>query len=114
LAQIDGINATMAAKMYGDIRIARAAEPRDQVIQAYLDTAWYLELPALLIGLIPIVFGCLTVDFHLGESQNAIETGKKVVMRDNEEVTDEKILGLVREAEQSAKAKAPGIAGLAA
>jgi hypothetical protein len=104
----------MAAKMYGDIRIARAAEPRDQVIQAYLDTAWYLELPALLIGLIPIIFGCLTVDFHLGDSQNAIETDKKVVMRNAEEVTDEKIMEMVRDAERSAKARASGSAAVAA
>lgn len=98
----------MAASMYGDIRVARAAEPRDQVIQAYLDTAWYLELPALLIGLIPIVFGCLTVDFHLGESQNAIETDKKVSMRNAEEVTDEKIMEMVRDVEHSARLKASG------
>jgi hypothetical protein len=95
--------------MYGDIRIARAAEPRNEVIRAYLDTAWYLELPALLIGLIPIVFGCLTTDFHLGESQNAIETDKKVVMQDAHEVTDEKILEKVQEAERAAKEKVAGL-----
>lgn len=104
----------IAARMYGDIRIARAAEPRDQVIRAYLDTAWYHELPALLIGMIPIVFGCLTVDFHFGESQNAIETDKRVVMKSAEEVTDEKILMLTQEAERSATAKAADGAGVAA
>lgn len=114
LQAIPGINATMAAGMYGDLRVARAAEPRQQVIQAYLDTAWYLELPALLIGLLPIIFGLLTTNFYLGDTQNAIETDKKVVMQDASETTDERIREKVRAAEEQAKAQVAGKAAAAA
>lgn len=108
LGQISSLNATQVAAAYGDIRIARATEPRAEVIQAYLDTAWYLELPALVIGLLPIIFGCLTTNFYLGDTQNAIELEKKVVMRDAEETTDIKIAERVLQAEEAARAQIAG------
>lgn len=94
--------------VYGSIQVARLAEPREEIIRAYLDTAWYMELPALLIALIPIVAGCLTTNFYLGTSHNAIETQKEVVMRDSDEVQEDKIRAKAEAAEKAARDKVAG------
>jgi hypothetical protein len=65
-----------------------------------------MELPALLIALIPIIAGCLTTNFYLGTSHNAIETEKEVTMRDSEEVAEEKVRARVAAAEEAARGKA--------
>jgi hypothetical protein len=106
LGRIESLNATEVMNVYGSIQVARLAEPRDEIIRAYLDTAWYMELPALLIALIPIIAGCLTTNFYLGTSHNAIETEKEVTMRDSEEVAEEKVRARVAAAEEAARAKA--------
>jgi hypothetical protein len=105
LGKIEGLDAADVAAIYANINVARAAEPRDQVIRAYLDTAWYMELPALCIALIPLVAGALTPNFYLGTSHNAIETEKEVVMRDAEEVEDDQIRARAAAAEEAARAK---------
>jgi len=67
-----------------------------------------MELPALLIALIPIVAGCLTPNFYLGTNHNAIETEKKVVMLDEAEVEEARIREKAAAAEEAARAQVAG------
>jgi hypothetical protein len=67
-----------------------------------------MELPALLIALIPIVAGIITPNFYLGTNHNAIETEKEVVMRDEAEVQEDKIREKAAAAEEAARAKVTG------
>ncbi|KAJ7158890.1 hypothetical protein C8R46DRAFT_1165174 [Mycena filopes] len=86
----DTLNSTEIADIYGSILVARMAEPRELVIKAYDDTAYYLFLPALCLSCLSILAGCLTTNFYLGTTHNAIEA-KEVRLRDSSE-TDEDVI----------------------
>lgn len=98
------MNATDVTDIYGSISIARAAAPREQIIRAYLDTAWYMELPAFLIALLSLPACAYATNYYLGDTHNAVED-KKVVLRSQEETTDERIAQKAAEAQEAAKAK---------
>jgi len=83
----DKLNSTEIADIYGSILVARLAEPRDVFIKAYDDTVYQLFLPALCLSALPLIAGCLTTNFYLGTTHNAIEA-KEVRLRDS--TTDEK------------------------
>ncbi|KAJ7021655.1 hypothetical protein C8F04DRAFT_1313472 [Mycena alexandri] len=85
----DTLNSTEIAEIYGSIIVARLAEPRDLVIKAYDDTAYYLFLPALCLSTLSILAACFTTNFYLGTTHNAIES-KEVRLRDRSE-TDEEV-----------------------
>lgn len=104
LRAIDGFTAADATAIYGSITKARAAAPRPEVIRAYLDTAWYMELPAFLLALLSLPACALATNFYLGDAHNAVEE-KKVVMRPREETTDEKIAEQVAAAREDARVK---------
>ncbi|KAF7327597.1 hypothetical protein MKEN_00338900 [Mycena kentingensis (nom. inval.)] len=80
------LNSTQIEDIYGSILVAREAQPRDLVIKAYTRTMWYLLLPALSLSFISLIAGCMTTDFYLGDTQNAIETDKVIKLRTEEEL----------------------------
>ncbi|ODO06152.1 hypothetical protein L198_01384 [Cryptococcus wingfieldii CBS 7118] len=85
------MNSTQLDAIYGSITKARAVtEHRDLLRKAYLDSAWYLELPALVLCVLPIAAGLCKSNFFLSDTHNAIEE-KKVVLRSLEE-TDEQVV----------------------
>ncbi|WVQ73777.1 hypothetical protein IAR50_003357 [Cryptococcus sp. DSM 104548] len=100
------MNSTQINTIYGSIAKARAVtEHRDLVRKSYLDAAWYLEVPALVLCVLPIVAGLCTTNFFLGDSQNAIEE-KKVVMRSMEETDEEVIREKVKETQERIRMEA--------
>ncbi|KAJ7112838.1 major facilitator superfamily domain-containing protein [Mycena crocata] len=86
----DTKNASEIAEIYGSILVARLAEPRELVIKAYDDTVYMLFLPALCLSCLPLIAGCLTTDFYLGTTHNAIEA-KEVRLRGSEETDEDAI-----------------------
>ncbi|KAJ7032462.1 hypothetical protein C8F04DRAFT_1221920 [Mycena alexandri] len=84
----DALNSTEIAEIYGSIIVARLAEPRDLVIKAYNDTAYYLFLPVLCLSTLSILAACFTTNFYLGTTHNAIES-KEVRLRDRSETHEE-------------------------
>ncbi|KAJ7712572.1 hypothetical protein B0H16DRAFT_1743973 [Mycena metata] len=84
----DTLNSTEIADIHGSIIVARSSEPRDLVIKAYDDTAYYLFLVSLC--LLSILAACFTTNFYLGATHNAIES-KEVRLRDENE-TDEEVI----------------------
>ena len=72
---------------------------------AYLDTGYYLFLPALICTIIPLIAGFVTVDFRLDDRHNAIET-KEQNMLSADETTEEAIKQRVAEAEEKARQQA--------
>ncbi|KAJ7575104.1 major facilitator superfamily domain-containing protein [Mycena floridula] len=87
----DSLNATQIEEIFGSITVARLAEPRDLVIKAYNDTAYYLFLPALIITILPIGAGLLTSNFYLGKTHNAVENKEVyVVEKENETMIEKK------------------------
>jgi hypothetical protein len=112
-------NATYIGEIYGSIVVARAAEPRDQVIggqsifsvhfyvwlgwrAAYLDAGHYIFLAALILTAVPVVAGFFTSNFYLDTRHNAIED-KEIVMRTAEEVDESVIREKVQAAEEAAR-----------
>ncbi|KAJ7475679.1 major facilitator superfamily domain-containing protein, partial [Mycena latifolia] len=86
----DTLNSTQLADIYGSILVAHVAEPREQVIQAYDETARAIFLPALILSCVPLLAGCLTTNFYLDTKHNAIED-KGVRLRDTSETEEEAI-----------------------
>ncbi|TYJ52549.1 hypothetical protein B9479_006838 [Cryptococcus floricola] len=100
----DVYNATELAEIFGSITVARAAEPRALIIEAYNDAIHPLMLAALLTSMLSLIFGAFTSNFYLGEHQNAIE--KKVIAMRPAEETDEQVVArkaAEKEAEIAAK-----------
>jgi hypothetical protein len=116
-------NATYINEIYGSIVVARAAEPRDQVIGgksspchipypssgtvrwrylAYLDAGHYIFLAALILTAVPVVAGFFTSNFYLDTRHNTIED-KEIVMRSAEEVDENVIREKVAQAEEAAR-----------
>lgn len=96
------LNSTQLAQVYGTITVARVAEPREQVLQAYLDTGYYIFLPALIFTILPLIAGFLTVDFRLDDRHNAIES-KQQNMLSEDETTEDVIRQRVAQAEEKAR-----------
>ncbi|KAJ7764706.1 hypothetical protein B0H16DRAFT_1798029 [Mycena metata] len=86
----DTLNSTQLAKIYGSVAVAREAQPRELVIQAYDDTNYYLFLLGLCICTLCIPPACFTTNFYLGTTHNAVES-KEVRLRDRSE-TDEEVI----------------------
>ncbi|WVQ71398.1 hypothetical protein IAR50_000932 [Cryptococcus sp. DSM 104548] len=86
----DVYNSTELAGIFGDITVARAAEPRDQIIRAYNDAIHPLMLAALLTSMLSLIFGAFTTNFYLGKHQNAVE--KKIIAMRPKEETDEEVV----------------------
>ncbi|KAJ7259908.1 hypothetical protein C8J57DRAFT_1072986, partial [Mycena rebaudengoi] len=89
----DTLNSTQLAEIYGSITVARLAEPRELVIKAYNETAYFLVLPALIISFLPLAAGLLTSNFYLGKTHNAIENKVLSLSQSKEEkrvMTEEK------------------------
>ncbi|WRT69177.1 uncharacterized protein IL334_006161 [Kwoniella shivajii] len=85
------LNQTQLTNIYGSIQVARAQKlHRELIIKSYLDTAWYLEVPTLILCVVPLIAGLLTTNFFLGENHNAIEDKKVVIHRDQDSI-DEKL-----------------------
>ncbi|WWC91110.1 uncharacterized protein L201_006051 [Kwoniella dendrophila CBS 6074] len=86
------LNQTQINNIYGSIKVARATKVhRELVIKSYLDTAWYLEVPTLVLCVVPLIAGLITTNFFLGENHNSIED-KKVIIHHNPNAIDEEIL----------------------
>ncbi|GHJ87473.1 hypothetical protein NliqN6_3875 [Naganishia liquefaciens] len=85
----DVYNATEIEAIYGDITVARAAEPRDMIKKAYNEMAEDMFLPALILCFVPLIAGFLTSNFYLDDSHNAIETNKKIHLRTEAEIKAE-------------------------
>ncbi|KAL7420081.1 hypothetical protein Q5752_005046 [Cryptotrichosporon argae] len=96
-------NSTELASIFSSIVVAREAEPRDLVIQAYTEAVRPLFLAALLTSFLPLIAGLLTTNFYLGDNHNAIED-KEIKFRPEQEVAPEAIAEKAREAEERAKA----------
>lgn len=95
------MNSTQLATIYGSIAKARAVtEHRDLVIKSYLDTAWYREVPTLCLCVVPLAAGLLTSNVWFGDSHNAIEIEKKIVIRSEEETREEVIREKVKATEE--------------
>lgn len=82
----DTHNATEIADIFGSILIARQAEPRAQVIQAYKETMTPLALAGFITSFLGLAAGFFTKDFRLGQEHNSVETHKIIRFRDKEEV----------------------------
>lgn len=59
--------------VYGDITVARVAEPRAEIIKAYNAAYRKLSLPALGCIFIPLIAAFFTTNYHLGDRHNAVE-----------------------------------------
>ncbi|ODN80959.1 hypothetical protein L202_03072 [Cryptococcus amylolentus CBS 6039] len=100
------MNSTQLNAIYGSITKARAVtEHRDLLRKAYLDSAWYLEVPAVVLCVLPIVAGLCTSNFFLGDTHNAIEE-KKVVLRSLEETDEQVVREKVKETQERIKMEA--------
>ncbi|KAJ7073237.1 major facilitator superfamily domain-containing protein [Mycena belliarum] len=84
------LNSTQLSEIYGSILVARVAEPRAEVIQAYDETASTLFLVSLILSFVSLIAGALTSNFYLGTTHNAIED-KVITLRDASE-TDEEVI----------------------
>ncbi|WVQ81108.1 hypothetical protein IAT38_003230 [Cryptococcus sp. DSM 104549] len=101
------MNATQITAIYGSIAKARAVtQHRDLVIKSYLDTAWYLEVPTLCLCVLPLIAGLLTSNFFLGDTHNAIELDKKVVIRAEAETDEQAIIEKVKATEERIRLEA--------
>ncbi|OCF35666.1 hypothetical protein I316_02721 [Kwoniella heveanensis BCC8398] len=85
----DIYNATQINKIYASIKVARLDTHRELIRKSYLDTAWYLEVPTLILCIVPLIAGLLTTNFFLGENHNAIENKKVIVRRTQAEMDEE-------------------------
>ncbi|KAJ7178614.1 hypothetical protein C8R43DRAFT_467113 [Mycena crocata] len=97
-------NSTEISEIFGSIVVARLAEPRELVIKAYDDTAYMLFLPALVLSCLPLIAGCLTTNFYLGTTHNAIET-KEIRLRARDETDEEAIKRKAAEIEARVKSE---------
>ncbi|KAJ7183589.1 major facilitator superfamily domain-containing protein [Mycena filopes] len=95
----ESLNTTEIAGIYGSILVARVAEPRELVIQAYDDTAYAIFLPALCLSSLSIVAGLFTTNFYLGTTHNAVEA-KEVRLRGESELAEEERVERSEEAEK--------------
>ncbi|KAK1920654.1 hypothetical protein DB88DRAFT_475690 [Papiliotrema laurentii] len=60
-------------EVYGSIVVARITEPRELVIQSYLETGYKLFLPTLILSFTLLLFHSLVRDHQLDERHNVIE-----------------------------------------
>ncbi|WWC63938.1 uncharacterized protein I303_106544 [Kwoniella dejecticola CBS 10117] len=98
------LNATQINNIYGSIKVARAqTQHRELIIRSYLDTAWYLEVPTLVLCIVPLIAGLLTSNFFLGENHNSIEDKKVIIHRDASAVDEEILREKAKQVEERVK-----------
>ncbi|WRT67511.1 uncharacterized protein IL334_004483 [Kwoniella shivajii] len=83
------LNATERAEIFGSIYVARLAEPRSLIKQAYLDSTNKLFLAALIVSFGSLIACLFTSNYYLGNSLNAVEVDKVVKFRTAEEINEE-------------------------
>lgn len=69
---------------------------------AYLDTGYYIFLPALILSVVPLLAGLLTTNFKLDDRHNAVES-KEQVMRGEEETSEDVAFARVAGAQEKAR-----------
>ncbi|KAK1925985.1 hypothetical protein DB88DRAFT_480303 [Papiliotrema laurentii] len=85
----DVYSATEIMGIFGDITVARLAEPRDLIKQAYLESMRGLFLAGLVVSFGSIIAGAFTVNFYLGQQHNIVEPEKIIRFRTAEEIEGE-------------------------
>ncbi|WRT66816.1 uncharacterized protein IL334_003779 [Kwoniella shivajii] len=91
-------NATALAEIFGSIYVARAAEPRALIVQAYDEAIKPLYLAALITSFVSLIFGFCTKNYVLDDRHNAVED-TKINMRSEEETAPEVVAAKAREVE---------------
>ncbi|WWC69773.1 uncharacterized protein I206_103716 [Kwoniella pini CBS 10737] len=91
-------NATALAEIFGSIYVARAAEPRALIVQAYDEAIKPLYLAALLTSFVSLIFGFFTKNYVLDDRHNAVED-TKINFRSEDETAPEVVAAKAREAE---------------
>ncbi|KAK6903936.1 hypothetical protein I203_107447 [Kwoniella mangroviensis CBS 8507] len=100
----DTHNSTELAEIFGSILVARTAQPRPLVIQAYNEAIRPLYIAALVTSTLSLVAGAFTTNFYLGTTHNAIEK-KEVVFRSADETAPEVVAAKAREVEEKIAAR---------
>ena len=101
----DIYNSTQLAEIFGSIIVARTTEPRDKVIQAYLEAVEPLWLAGLCTSFLGLIAGFFTTNYYLGENHNSIEENKIIRMRNKDEVAPEVIAAKAHEVEAKIEAE---------
>lgn len=70
---VPSLSADQITSIFGSIEVARAAEPRVDIIDAYNATYRVLSLPALICAFVPFGVACFTHNFSLDSRQNVVE-----------------------------------------
>ncbi|KLT40564.1 hypothetical protein CC85DRAFT_249149, partial [Cutaneotrichosporon oleaginosum] len=88
----DIYNATGRAEIFGSIYIARLAEPRPLIQQAYMESTRGLFLAGLIVSFGSIIAGVFARNFYLTSAHNAVEPHKIISMskKDDDESHDHK------------------------
>jgi hypothetical protein len=100
----DYYNATGQAEIFGSILIARTAEPRALVIEAYLSGMRPLMLAGFLTSFLGLIAGFFTTNYRLGESHNTVEENKIIRMRAQEEIDPEVLAARAKLVEEQQRA----------
>jgi hypothetical protein len=102
---VPGTNQTLVDDIYGSIVVAneQTGEIRDAVLQAYNKTFLLpMALPGLILAVLPIAACLYTKDVYLGNTQNAVETGKELHIH-NHDAAEEELARKAREVEEQEK-----------
>lgn len=70
---VPSLSADQITSIFGSIEVARAAEPRVDIIAAYNATYRVLSLPALICAFVPFAVACFMHNFSLDSRQNVVE-----------------------------------------
>lgn len=103
---VPGTNQTLVDSIYGSIVVAneQTGDVREAVLAAYNETFLLpMALPGLILAILPIAACLYTRDVYLGDTQNAVETGKELHVH-NHDAEEEEIARKAREAEEAQKA----------